>query len=183
MNGRGIDGGSDVHELEAESSAGESELADVADERDVGIVDGDVEIGLIVQAGGLVATDASRVFFLRGVDFAAACAGKQERRAAGEDRSGGHCPNPSGNLLPAWNSHTFHLDCKFAFLVRTERTEFLACGGLISGVRIWSWAEALPGQAAIAGGKTFLVLNVPDEGVKLVGGLNSAEIVFERGRD
>ena len=67
VNGGGIDGGGDVHEFEAEGPVGESEIADVADESDVGIVDGDVQIGLVAETGGLIGRGgARRFFFLRG---------------------------------------------------------------------------------------------------------------------
>src|SRR5207237_1428226 len=53
MHGGGIHGGGDVHEFQTKRAGGKREVADVADERDVGIVDRDVEVGLIVQSGGL----------------------------------------------------------------------------------------------------------------------------------
>ena len=42
MNRRGIDGCGDVHELQAKCSAGEGELPNVAHQRDVRVVNGDV---------------------------------------------------------------------------------------------------------------------------------------------
>ena len=52
VDGGGIDGGGDVFEFEAEVAGGESEISDVADEGDVGVVDGDVEVGLVGEGGG-----------------------------------------------------------------------------------------------------------------------------------
>ena len=52
VNGGGVYGGGDVFEFKAEVAGGEREIADVADESDVGIVDGDVEIGLVGERGG-----------------------------------------------------------------------------------------------------------------------------------
>ena len=54
MDGRGIDGGGDIHEFEAESAVGKREIADVANESNIGIVDGDVQLGLIVEASGVI---------------------------------------------------------------------------------------------------------------------------------
>src|SRR5207249_3590906 len=64
MHGGGIHGGGDVHEFQTKRAGGKREVADVADERDVGIVDRDVEVGLIVQSGGLINRMAG-LFFLR----------------------------------------------------------------------------------------------------------------------
>ena len=52
VDGGGIDGGGDVFEFEAEVAGGESEISNVADEGDVGVVDGDVEVGLVGEGGG-----------------------------------------------------------------------------------------------------------------------------------
>ena len=49
MDGRRIHGRGDVHEAQVERASRELEIAHVADERDVGVVDGDVEIDLIVE--------------------------------------------------------------------------------------------------------------------------------------
>ena len=88
MDGGGIDGGGDVHEFETESAIGEIEIADVANQSDVGIVDGDVEIGLVVEAGGLiVGGGAGRFFFLRGEDGLAAARGIEISEACEEKRA------------------------------------------------------------------------------------------------
>ena len=52
MDGGGIDGGGDVFEFEAEVAGGESEISHVTDEGDVGVVDGDVQVGLVGKSGG-----------------------------------------------------------------------------------------------------------------------------------
>ena len=64
MNRGGIDGGGDVFEMQREQAGGEVDLADVANEGDVGVVDGDGEIDLVFFCGdgGLLARG---VFFLR----------------------------------------------------------------------------------------------------------------------
>jgi len=43
---------------------GKREIADVANERDVGVVDGDVQVSLIVQAGGLIGGTWASGFFV-----------------------------------------------------------------------------------------------------------------------
>ena len=61
-------------------AAGHGDIANVAHESDVGIVDGDVEIGLIVEAGGLIGAGSARSFFiLRGKDLLPAARGIKER--------------------------------------------------------------------------------------------------------
>src|ERR1700720_688177 len=64
MNRGGIDGRGDVFEMKREQARGEVDLADVANESDVGVVDGDGEIDLVFFCGngGLLARG---VFFLR----------------------------------------------------------------------------------------------------------------------
>src|ERR1700757_3932848 len=64
MNRGGIDGCGDVFEMKREQAEGEVNLADVANEGDVGVVDGDGEIDLVFFCGngGLLARG---VFFLR----------------------------------------------------------------------------------------------------------------------
>jgi hypothetical protein len=47
MHGGRIYRGGDVFEFQVEDSAGEVDLADVADQRDVGVVYGDIQIGLV----------------------------------------------------------------------------------------------------------------------------------------
>src|SRR5271169_1598126 len=75
-----VHGSGDVHELEAERAARHSDIANVAHESDVGIVDGDVEIDLIVEASGLIRTGGAWGFFiLRGKDLLSAARGIKER--------------------------------------------------------------------------------------------------------
>ena len=69
VDGGGIDGGGDVFELEAEIAGGKSEISYVADEGDVGVVDGDVEIGLVGEGGG------GGVFCVGGIVLAAGVCG------------------------------------------------------------------------------------------------------------
>ncbi len=73
MDGRRIDGGGDIHEFEAESAIGKREIADVANESNIGVVNGDVQVGLIGEAGRVIGSRRThRVFLLRRIDFAAA---------------------------------------------------------------------------------------------------------------
>ena len=44
-----IDGGGDVHELQIEAAGRDPQISDVADQRDVGVVDGHREVGLVRQ--------------------------------------------------------------------------------------------------------------------------------------
>ena len=78
MNRGGIDRGGDVFEMKREQAGGEVDLADVANEGDIGVVDGDGEIDLIFFRGdgGLLARG---VFFLRLRDLRLA---RDFRRAA-----------------------------------------------------------------------------------------------------
>ena len=64
MNGRGIDGGGDVHEFQTKRSAGKQELPNIAYQGDIGVVHGDVQVGLIVQARGLLARAGAAGLFL-----------------------------------------------------------------------------------------------------------------------
>ncbi len=86
MDGRGIDGRGDVHELQTKSAVGKQEIADVADQSDVGIVDRDVEIGLIVQAGGLIGgASAASFLLLRHVSSVRKGHGVKRRRTCREN--------------------------------------------------------------------------------------------------
>ena len=69
MNRGGVHGCGNVHELQAKRASGEREIADVANQRNVGVVDGHVQIGLVVQAGGLIGDRAARFFFLSDGSF------------------------------------------------------------------------------------------------------------------
>ena len=51
VHGRRIHGGGDVHEMQIGRAARDLEIADVANERDVGVVDGDGQLRLIVERG------------------------------------------------------------------------------------------------------------------------------------
>ncbi len=84
-----IHGGGNVHELEAEGAARHADIANVAHKGDVGIVDRDIEIGLIVEAGGLIGAGGARSFFvLRGKRLAAGykARGRKERRTGHQMR-------------------------------------------------------------------------------------------------
>ncbi len=50
----GIHGSRDVHEFEAESASWQGQLSNVANQRDIGVVDRDGEVGLVVQIRSLV---------------------------------------------------------------------------------------------------------------------------------
>src|SRR5580693_2613772 len=97
MDCRGIDRRGDVHEFQAEGAGGKGELADVANQGDIGVVDGDGEVGLIVEAGGLIGARGARgVFFLGGVDAMIVPDGAAEY-ADGEEGDGGQdYPEESG---------------------------------------------------------------------------------------
>src|SRR5580700_4154185 len=104
MDRGGIYRGGDVHEFETEDAAGQSEIADVAHEGDVGIVDGDVEIGLIVEAGGLIGAGATEgLFFLRGFVLRSKnvlpAVGGIERCSSGKQNSGAG-ENPGQATVP-----------------------------------------------------------------------------------
>jgi len=88
MNRRGIDGCGDIHEFQAKRAAGKDELANIAYQRDVGVVDGNVQIGLIVQACGLIAG----ALFLCGIDFVAAGRRIKNCRDGGENRKSRNRP-------------------------------------------------------------------------------------------
>ena len=110
MNGRGIHGRGDVHEFQAKHSAGKRELADVADQRDVGIVDRDIQIGLVVQTRGLVTGREARLFFLSGVAPLGARRGIKKCGTRGEDRYRGDQPKePSSYRIPG-KIHHIHLN-------------------------------------------------------------------------
>jgi hypothetical protein len=49
VNGGRVDGGSDVHEVEIGRAAGHLNIADIANQRQVGVVNGDGELRLIVE--------------------------------------------------------------------------------------------------------------------------------------
>src|SRR5213079_2785850 len=65
MNGGWIDGGGDVHQLEAKSAGRKREVANVADERNVGVVDGDGAVRLVGKTCGVIRLRLARgIFFL-----------------------------------------------------------------------------------------------------------------------
>ena len=66
MHGRRIHRGRDVHEPQVADAARQLQVAHVADERDVGVVDGDRELGLIVERRGQVLALAGGRFIDRG---------------------------------------------------------------------------------------------------------------------
>src|SRR5713226_4149653 len=87
MHGGRIYGGGDIHQFEAKGATGKRELADVAHEGNIGVVDGDVEIGLVVQAGRLIRTSGTwSVLFLSGVDAVAATGRIEQRTGSHEER-------------------------------------------------------------------------------------------------
>ena len=64
MNGRGIHGGGNVHEFQTKRTAGKQQLSNIAYQGDIGVVHGNVQVGLIVQAGGLLASAGAAGLFL-----------------------------------------------------------------------------------------------------------------------
>ena len=85
MDGGWVYGGGDVHEFQAKRAARKRELANIAHQGDVGVIDGDVQLALIVQAGGLVAGPcAAGFFFLRAKRLVGVRCGIKKRGAARE---------------------------------------------------------------------------------------------------
>ena len=110
MDRGGIDSGGDVHEFEAERAAGKREIADVAHESDVGIVDRDVEIGLIVEAGGLVGAGGARgFFFLHG--FVLRCEDMLPTARGIKESSSGK----QWNMVRSGSSYCSHSDLALTF--------------------------------------------------------------------
>src|SRR4029077_18366700 len=109
MNGGGIDSGGDVHKFEAERATGQRKITNVADEGDIGIVNGDVQVSLIAEAGGLIGGDARGIFFLGGINFAAAGRRIQQGRGSKQGNHGGQ-PNPSKLFGISGDFHYFLLD-------------------------------------------------------------------------
>src|SRR5258708_10053521 len=96
MDSGGVDGGGDIHEFEAKRACGKREIADITNESNIGVVDGDVQIGLIAEAGGLVAGGrASGVPFLCSVNFVAMDGRIENRRSGGENYYSGNPPYPA----------------------------------------------------------------------------------------
>src|SRR5260370_22818221 len=95
MDSGGIDGCGDIHEFESEGACGKREIADITNESNIGVVDGHVQISLIVEAGGLVAGGGTRgVLFLRCINFGPLETGKEKCRRGGENRD---CRNRSSH--------------------------------------------------------------------------------------
>src|SRR5216684_5765638 len=91
MDSGGIDGRGDVHEFESEGACGKREIADITNESNIGVVDSNVQIGLIVEAGGLVAGGGTRrVLFLCCIHFVAVERGIENCRGGGENCDGGN---------------------------------------------------------------------------------------------
>jgi len=87
---------------------------------DVGVVDGNVQIGLIVQACGLIAgRGTGRVLFLRGIDFVTAGRRIKNCRAGGENRKSGKSSKTAESLSDSWGSSSLSPRSGFAFSLRT----------------------------------------------------------------
>jgi hypothetical protein len=54
MDGRWVYRGGDVHQLQTKGATGKRKIANVTDERDVGVVYGDGEVGLVGKTGGVI---------------------------------------------------------------------------------------------------------------------------------
>ena len=74
MHRRRIDGRGDVHEVQVGRAARDLQIADVAHERDVGVVDGDGQLDLIVERRG-----GGGILCLRGGPRRAGCGGEAVR--------------------------------------------------------------------------------------------------------
>ncbi len=83
----------DVHEAQAGGAARQLDLPHVAHQRDVGVVDGDRQLGLVVQRGGLILD-------LRGQGRDGGRRGTKDKGAGGEDRRGhpGACRHVNRSL-------------------------------------------------------------------------------------
>ena len=93
MNGRGIDGRCDIHEFQAKRAGGKPEIADVANQSDIWVIDSDIQIGLIIEAGGLIAGGgAAALLLLWSINLVAARRRIKNCRASGENRSSGNHP-------------------------------------------------------------------------------------------
>jgi len=179
MNRRGIDGRGDIHEFQAKRAAGKDELANIAHKSDVGVVDGNVQIGL--DRSGLWIDRRpwnGRVLFLRGIDFVTA--GRRIRiaaPAARTARSGNHPKQPSRCLTPG--IFITFTRSGFAFSLRTMGRKFLHWTIRAGPSRSWM-RDAIPGQAAVAGFKALGIPGVPNRGVQRIGGANTAKILRQR---
>src|SRR5260370_39658275 len=93
MDSGGIDGCGDIHEFESEGACGKREIADITNESNIGVVDGHVQISLIVEAGGLVAGGGTRgVLFLRCINFVPMERVIENCSGGGEEVGGGKRP-------------------------------------------------------------------------------------------
>src|SRR5579859_40093 len=108
MDGCGIDGGGDVHELQPERAGGKQKLANVADQSDIGVVNGNGEIGLIVEAGGLAGGGLPGVLFWR-TTLPAVRGGIEPTGAKQSAKSGGGKPWQTGAELAAGSLHRIDL--------------------------------------------------------------------------
>src|SRR5207245_10068867 len=106
-------------------AARKREIADVANQGNVGVVDGQVQVGLIVEAGGLISGSGTCGFlFLGSVDFVAAGHGKQN----GDDSEKDHDRNqskPSKVRKMPWDFHHFLLDQNLRSLLERWERNFL----------------------------------------------------------
>src|SRR5260370_8383116 len=120
MHGRGIHRCRDVHKFQAESAARERELANVAKQRDIGVVDSDGQIGLVMQAGGLIAIRrcASGIFLGRGGVTGAGGGIKHSRGEQGKQRCRGAPRQPRA---PSGSGNSHRIDLFPDLLPRLER--------------------------------------------------------------
>src|SRR5713101_6796620 len=146
MDSGGVDGRGDIHEFESEGACGKREIADITNESNIGVVDGNVQIGLIVEAGGLVAGGGTRrVLFLRGIDFFAADRGKEYRCCSGENGNGGNFPKQSIGWPIQGHLHHLHLNLDLPSRLERYRLNFLqgttgaeaSYQGCATGFQVW----------------------------------------------
>src|SRR6266446_1795526 len=111
MHGGRIYGGGNVYQLKAKSSGGKRELANVAHEGDIGIVDGNIEVGLVVQTCRLIRTSGTwSVLFLGGIHSASARGGIEQRTGSDEKRCCWQDPRQAPLQLCLGILHGFHLN-------------------------------------------------------------------------
>src|SRR5205807_3348748 len=179
MNRRGIHRGGDIHEFQAERTAGKREVADVANQGNVRVIDRHVEVGLIVEAGGLISGGTCSFLFLRSVNLVAA----RRRVQNGDGSEKGHRrsqPNPAKLCDIPGDFHHFLLDGNLRSLLERCGWNFLQVAEL--GERQSSRTRnGHPRDPAVAGLKALRGSSVPNRGVERIGGADSAEI-FREGR-
>ena len=90
MNRGRIHRGGNVHEFQAKSAWGQLQLADIANQGDVGVVNSHRQVGLVALRGGLLGNARLRGAFLLSSCLSARLIGRHQRRGYGQsdDRDG-----------------------------------------------------------------------------------------------